>query len=250
MMSNGAPSTDAKSGDGGASRDGGRDRAMSRVGMSCDGAMSVGKASNGRTMTGGMTSGAATTTLGAVVASSDGTLSHSPHAAERWRDEPLQGERRPHHDGRHVERRGCNDRPSIGERERDLYDRRDDRSHDPRRDHDRRDRRGEGQPQHSDRRLSPPMRGAGSRDERHTSAAGGQLDAKQLSGRISHASGADELLRLFAAHSADLNHIHAANLWNKLGKQRIERRHERRLEQLVQRTLDLISSCRARELKP
>ena len=53
MMSNGAPSTDAKSGDGGAVRDGGRDRAMSRGGMSCDGATSVGKASNGRTMTGG-----------------------------------------------------------------------------------------------------------------------------------------------------------------------------------------------------
>ena len=77
MMSNGAPSADANIGDGGASRDGGRDRAMSRVGMSCDGAMSVGKASNGRTMTGGMTSGAATTTLGAVVASSEGTLSHN-----------------------------------------------------------------------------------------------------------------------------------------------------------------------------
>ena len=90
------------------------------------------------------------------------------------------------------------------------------------------------------------MRGAGSRDERHTSAAGGQLEAKQLSGRISHASGADELLALFAAHSASLNHIHAANLWNKLGKQRIERRHEGRLEQLVQRTLDLASSCEAR----
>ncbi|EOD25460.1 hypothetical protein EMIHUDRAFT_237686 [Emiliania huxleyi CCMP1516] len=78
VMSNGAPSTDAKSGDGGAVRDGGRDRAMSRGGMSCDGATSVGKASNGRTMTGGMTSGAATTTLGAVAASSDGTLSHTP----------------------------------------------------------------------------------------------------------------------------------------------------------------------------
>ena len=75
MMSNSAPSTDAKSGDGGASRDGGRDRAMSRGGMSCDGATSVG---NGGTMMGGMTSGAATTTLGAVAASSDGTLSHTP----------------------------------------------------------------------------------------------------------------------------------------------------------------------------
>ena len=49
---------------------------MSRGVMSCDGATSIGKASNGRTMTGGMTSGAATTTLGAVVASSDGTMSH------------------------------------------------------------------------------------------------------------------------------------------------------------------------------
>ncbi|EOD25459.1 hypothetical protein EMIHUDRAFT_237685 [Emiliania huxleyi CCMP1516] len=77
------------------------------------------------------------------------------------------------------------------------------------------------------------MRGAGSRDERHTSAASGQLNAKQLSSHISHASGADELLTLFAAHSASMDHIHAANLWNKLGKQRIERRHEGRLEQLA-----------------
>ena len=92
------------------------------------------------------------------------------------------------------------------------------------------------------------MRGAGLRDERHTSAAGGQLNAKEISGHISHASGADELLALFAAHSARLNHIHAANLWNKLGKQRIERRHEERLEQLVRRTLDLVPSCNARSL--
>ncbi|EOD07737.1 hypothetical protein EMIHUDRAFT_218288 [Emiliania huxleyi CCMP1516] len=77
------------------------------------------------------------------------------------------------------------------------------------------------------------MRGAGSRDERHTSAAGGQLNAKQLSSHISDASGADALLTLFAAHSASLDHIHAANLWNKLGKQRIERRHEGQLEQLL-----------------
>ena len=79
MKINGAPSTDAKSGDGGASRDGGRDRAMSRGGMSCDGATSVGKAS--RTLTGGMTSGAATTTLGAVAASSGGRLSHTQLSA-------------------------------------------------------------------------------------------------------------------------------------------------------------------------
>jgi len=79
VMSNGATSTDVESGDGGAVRDGGRDRAMSRGGMSCDGATSVGKASNGRTMTGGMTSGmtsgAATTTVGAEVsASATGTI--------------------------------------------------------------------------------------------------------------------------------------------------------------------------------
>ena len=74
VMSNGAPSADAKSGDGRASRDSGRDRAMSRGGMSCDGATSVGKASNGRTMTGGMTSGAATTIGAEASASATGTI--------------------------------------------------------------------------------------------------------------------------------------------------------------------------------
>ena len=74
MMSNGAPSADANIGDGGASRDGGRERAMSRGGMSCDGATSVGKASNGRTMTGGMTSGAATTIGAEANASATGTI--------------------------------------------------------------------------------------------------------------------------------------------------------------------------------
>ena len=92
------------------------------------------------------------------------------------------------------------------------------------------------------------MRGRGSRDERKSSNAGGQLNGAQLNAHISRARDADELLALFAAHSARIDHIHAANLWNKLGKQRIERRHEGRLEQLVQRTLDLVSSCRAREL--
>jgi len=81
-----------------------------------------------------------------------------------------------------------------------------------------------------------------------SSAASGQLNAKQLNSKISHASGTDELLSLFARHSTSLNHIHAANLWNKLGKQRIERRHEEQLERLVQRTLDLVSSCEARNL--
>ncbi|EOD07753.1 hypothetical protein EMIHUDRAFT_218314 [Emiliania huxleyi CCMP1516] len=93
---------------------------------------------------------------------------------------------------------------------------------------------------------------SGRRDHRavtlNRSAAGGQLNAKQLSSHISNAGCADALLTLFAAHSASLDHIHAANLWNKLGKQRVERRHEGQLEQLVQRTLDLIPSCRAREL--
>ena len=50
VMSNGATSTDVESGDGGAVRDGGRDRAMSRGG------------SDGRIMTGGTVSGAAATT--------------------------------------------------------------------------------------------------------------------------------------------------------------------------------------------
>ena len=75
MLSNGAPSAERKNGDGGANRDGGRDRAMSRGGMSCDGATSLGKASNGRTMTGGMMSGAVTTTVGAEAsASATGTI--------------------------------------------------------------------------------------------------------------------------------------------------------------------------------
>ncbi|EOD04367.1 hypothetical protein EMIHUDRAFT_221151 [Emiliania huxleyi CCMP1516] len=80
------------------------------------------------------------------------------------------------------------------------------------------------------------------------SAAGGQLNARQLNGHISHASNADELLSLCAANSTSLNNIHAANLWNKLGKQRIERRHEEQLERLVKRTLELIPACEARNL--
>ena len=118
MMSNSAPSTDAKSGDGGASRDGGRDCAMSRGGMSCDGATSVGKESR-------ITDGRHDERRGYNDSWCSGREQRrhaEPHAAERWRDEPLRGERRPHHDGRHVERLGCNYRPSIGERERDLYD--------------------------------------------------------------------------------------------------------------------------------
>ena len=70
MLSNGAPSADAKSGDGGANRDSGRDRAMSRGVMSGDGATGIGKVSNGCTMTGGMPSGAATTTVEAEASAS------------------------------------------------------------------------------------------------------------------------------------------------------------------------------------
>ena len=88
---------------------------------------------------------------------------------------------------------GYDDRRSRSERERDYYNERD-------------------QPPSSSR-----------------TAAGGQLNAKQLSSHISNAGSADALLTLFAAHASSLNHIHAANLWNKLGKQRVERRHEEQL---------------------
>ncbi|EOD25932.1 hypothetical protein EMIHUDRAFT_237345 [Emiliania huxleyi CCMP1516] len=101
---------------------------------------------------------------------------------------------------------GYDDRRSRSERERDYYNERD-------------------QPPSSSR-----------------TAAGGQLNAKKLSSHISNAGSADALLTLFAAHASSLNHIHAANLWNKLGKQRVERRHEEQLERLLQRTLDLVSS--------
>ena len=45
------------------------------------------------------------------------------------------------------------------------------------------------------------------------------VDARALTGQISQAGSTRELLRLSATHSASLNHIHVANLWNKLGKQ-------------------------------
>ena len=40
---------------------------------------------------------------------------------------------------------------------------------------------------------------------------------RMLCGRISKAGSTHELLRLSVTHSASLNHIHAASLWNKLG---------------------------------
>ena len=171
----------------------------------------------------------------------------------QWRDEPKWND-----DGRHDERRGYDDRRRRGERERDYYDRHDDWHHDPRRDHDRCY-----QPQHSNRRLGPLIPDVRGRDERQSHDArmrnerpsssraadgNGQVDPRKLTASISQAGSADALLALFDAHSTSLNHIHAAALWNKVGKQRIERRHEEQLERLVQRTLDLVSSCEARQL--
>ena len=71
-----------------------------------------------------------------------------------------------------------------------------------------------------------------------------------LSGEISKASGTQELLRLSSAHSASLNHIHVANLWNKLGKQRDASvpSHKEEMRRLLQRTVELVDSCGAREL--
>ncbi|EOD10433.1 hypothetical protein EMIHUDRAFT_215635 [Emiliania huxleyi CCMP1516] len=319
-MSNGAPSADAKSGDGRAS-DGGRDHAMSRGGMSCDGATSVGKASNGRTMTGGMTGGLATTTLGAVVASSEGTLSRngpmsdgttSHCAASNGRtmtggmtsgaatttlgaevasSEGTLSHNCPLSDGATSHGEASNGRIVTGGMTSGMTSgaatttlgavvasSEGTLSHNcPLSD---------GATSHGEAsngrimtggmmsgaattigaeasaratgtigaRIGTTIPGAtmtgatsAARGSLSTATAGG-LNAKQLSSHISNAGSADALLALFAAHSASLNHIRAANLWNKLGKQRVERRHEEQLEQLVQRTLDLISSCDARGL--
>ncbi|EOD29839.1 hypothetical protein EMIHUDRAFT_233394 [Emiliania huxleyi CCMP1516] len=173
--------------------------------------------------------------------------------AERWHNKHWRGERWPHSDDRQDDRRRYNDCRCRGER--DYYDRHDDWHHDPRLDHDRRDQyQHQWQPhQHSNRRMGLPIlndeqqsHDALMRNERpsssHCANGSGQVDPLKLTAYISHAGSADALLALFAAHSTSLNHIHAANLWNKLGKQRIERRHEERLEQLVQRTLHLVSS--------
>ena len=71
-----------------------------------------------------------------------------------------------------------------------------------------------------------------------------------LSGRISRAGSTRELLRLAAAHSASLDHIHAANLWNKLRKQgdASESSHREEMRRLLRRTVELVGSCGAREL--
>ncbi|EOD26167.1 hypothetical protein EMIHUDRAFT_236965 [Emiliania huxleyi CCMP1516] len=316
-MSNGAPSADAKSGDGRAS-DGGRDHAMSRGGMSCDGATSVGKASNGRTMTGGMTggmtSGAATTTLGAEVASSKGTLSRNGPMSDGTTSHCAASNGRtmtggmtsgaatttlgaevasskgtlshncPLSDGTTRHCAAGNGRIMTGGMTSGMTSgaatttlgavvasSEGTLSHNcPLSD---------GATSHGEAsngrimtggmmsgaattivaeasaratgtigaRIGTTIPGAtmtgatsAARGSFSTATAGG-LNAKQLSSHISNAGSADALLALFAAHSASLDHIHAANLWNKLGKQRIERRHEGRLEQL--RPPASISGC-------
>jgi len=78
----------------------------------------------------------------------------------------------------------------------------------------------------------------------------GAVDGRVLNGRISHAGSTHELLRLSSAHSASLNHIHAANLWNKLGKQggASGPSYREDVRWLLRRTVELLNSCGAREL--
>merc|ERR1712086_682470 len=78
----------------------------------------------------------------------------------------------------------------------------------------------------------------------------GAVDGRMLSGQISKAGSAHELLRLSATHSASLNHIHVANLWNKLGKQRDASgpSHREEMRRLLRRTVELVDSCNARNL--
>ena len=67
--------------------------------------------------------------------------------------------------------------------------------------------------------ISPYSRGGGmGRQPASAGAEGKTFNAKQINALISQ-SGVDDLMRLFQAHSAELNHIHLGNLWNKLAKQ-------------------------------
>ena len=58
------------------------------------------------------------------------------------------------------------------------------------------------------------------------------------------------MLAILSAHCDELNHIHVANLWNKLGKQHDikDTRHHSQLLRLTRRTTEIIESCKAREL--
>ena len=141
--------------------------------------------------------------------------------APQRRDEPRwRGEQRWPAERWHDERRVYDDCRCRGERERDDYDRHNDRSqsHNPRK---------RGQPEHSSR-VGPPIPYERRRDGRQTNDArrpnehhssrcadgGGHIEPRKLSALISNAGSADALLALVAAHSTSLNHIHAANLWN------------------------------------
>ena len=84
----------------------------------------------------------------------------------------------------------------------------------------------------------------------HQQKPKGAVDGRMLSGQISQAGGTRELLCLSTTHSASLNHIHVANLWNKLGKQRDAsgRSYKEEVRRLLRRTGELMDSCGAREL--
>ena len=81
-------------------------------------------------------------------------------------------------------------------------------------------------------------------------APSGIVNERMLSTKITEASSTHELLRLSATHSANLNRIHAGNLWNKLGKQRDASgpSHKEEVRLLLRRTIELLESCEARNL--
>ena len=165
------------------------------------------------------------------------------------RDEPYSGRRghdQPRRDETCVVHRGHGERHQQGGPHASR------RGHDeqPRRDEPIADRRGHGEGQ--ERRGGPTHHRSSPYDRPpvQTQSKGShvQLNPKQLSGYISRAQGTHEILHLYEAHGAVFNHIHAANAWNKLGKQRdaSDERHEAQLRQLLQDTLELIPSCNAR----
>ncbi|EOD27835.1 hypothetical protein EMIHUDRAFT_204822 [Emiliania huxleyi CCMP1516] len=253
-MSNGAPSADAKSCDGRASRDGGRDHTMSRGVMSCDGATSIGKASNGRTMMGGMTSGAAITTLGAVIASSEDTLSHNCPLSDGTTSHCAASNGRIMTGGNTIGAVTTALGAEVASSDGTL-------SHNG--------PMSDGTMSHGEASNGRIMTGGmtsgaattlgaeasasatgtiGAMTGAMTGAARGNLSTavagsdRRCTGRkdATHecAMIAPSLSAAPTVISTSLNHIHAANLWNKLGKQRVERRHEERLEQLA-----LLADC-------
>ena len=73
---------------------------------------------------------------------------------------------------------------------------------------------------------------------------------RELNQRISQAGSTHELLRLAEFSIGSLNHIHAGNLWNKLGKQPdvTDNRHHQQVGKLLRRSMELIDMCSARQL--